>query len=261
MRPSLVGAADPKDFFARDQNGQIVSSNLPVFPIFSSKSIDGRGWEFVGTGFTIAPFGLIVTARHVLDVFFEKNKQSRFPVGLCALGPNEVCVRRVISACFMLESDLALGQLEATKLRKSDPSVVLTFTKPEVGAPVFTFAYPNTEVRMGRRGAIIDIQPEYYRGQIKDIYPNGRDVSQLPWPSYQFDLHLHGGASGGPVFSPNGSVFAVNCASFAPYTDTSFGCDIGPIIDGVAPLMRIDGEERTNVSFRELIQIGAVKVE
>jgi hypothetical protein len=123
---------------------------------------------------------------------------------------------------------------------------------PVVGTAAATFAYPDTVFSVKNGQPHLALNPHYYAGQIEEDYPLRRD-QRMPFPCFRTSIHLHGGASGGPVFDPaTGVVFGVNSSSFAGFTDVSFVAKIGPVLDLPVPGMLVEGGVPRALSLREL---------
>jgi hypothetical protein len=75
-------------------------------------------------------------------------------------------------------------------------------------------------------------------------------------------MHLHGAASGGPVFNTSGHVFGIASSSYDGMTDISLVTPIISLLDIVIPnaLDRGDGRGLQNVTVGELASLGAVAI-
>jgi hypothetical protein len=101
-----------------------------------------------------------------------------------------------------------------------------------VGTKVWTVAYPLAKVaKISDEEVNIHSQSDMYTGHITAQHLNGRDSVMLPWPCYETDMEIRGGASGGPVCisGSEGTVFAVNCSSFFPH-NVSYVSSIVPLV-------------------------------
>ncbi|MBN3729407.1 serine protease [Burkholderia sp. Tr-20390] len=219
--------------FAATLNGVVpVDPNGAILPII--REIDGgRSGQIIGTGFFVA-HGLVITAGHVVDVSVadSSNKSEQLldaPLWCVQIipGTNEYHWRPIVRAQRHTRSDIALCRLRPAVNEHGgplgNPILRLSDHDPEIGTPVATYAHPDSRVR--RRGTRVqmELRPHYYEGRIDDHFPNGRDSCVITWPCFQTSIHIHGGASGGPVFDAvTGTVFGVCATSFEPYTDTSY---------------------------------------
>ena len=185
-----------------------------VFPII--KQLDSELLEFVGTGFFVANFGIVATATHVIkDALDSDGNQSNPLMIVHFVSQNEFLFRRIIKATHFKNGDVSLCLLDQYNDKKTgkllqNNALTLTTRIPAVGEEILTYAYPNTVVDIDR----IHSAPALYNGVITEYYPQGRDQVMMPKPCYQTSMIIHGGASGGPVFSTGGGVFGINSTGF-----------------------------------------------
>jgi hypothetical protein len=137
--------------------------------------------------------------------------------------------------------------------------VTLSATSPRPGHEVCTFAYPKTTIIPGKPQEI-HFAPTYFTGQVEEYLPDGRDSVLLPCPVYRTSMVLHGGASGGPVFGPDGGAFAVNSTGFGQ-DELSYVSCLWEAIDLVIPNVQFPQESKPrSTCLRELIKLGHVTV-
>jgi hypothetical protein len=138
--------------------------------------------------------------------------------------------------------------------------LTLTLDLPRIDTLVVTFAYPKHENVITETVQRINFVPTCYDGDIKEYYPTRRDSVLLPAPCYRTSIVIHDGASGGPVFSPSGSVFGINSTGFDG-TEISFVSRVHEIfsltIDDVA--MK-EGAPPRSVSVLELALAGFIVI-
>lgn len=228
MKRRLQGHAPPNKYSFQTDAGQVRSEQdqRSVFPIVKQQQ-DTGGLALVGTGFFISTLGLFITARHVLKDAFDQRENQKEIGGLHLHTNKEFYLRPVVEAWFSRNTDLAVGLLEQRyHVQTNEPltnnRLVLTLEKPEVRSQVVTYAFPDSQILRKGASQTIHLRPHFYEGKIDEFFPNGRDRSMMPWPTYQTDIHIHGGASGGPVIDQSGKVFGINCSSMEPHTDISY---------------------------------------
>ncbi|GAB2871812.1 hypothetical protein GCM10027093_04310 [Paraburkholderia jirisanensis] len=155
------------------------------------------------------------------------------------------------------KSDIALCRLQPIMPTRDGgllPNHVMRLggPTPAIGTAVATFAYPDTVFAVENGKPHLALNPHYYDGEIEEDYPIARD-QRMPFPCFRTSIHLHGGASGGPVFNPaTGVVFGVNSSSFAGYTNVSFVAKIAPVLDLSVPGMLLGRGEAGALSLRQL---------
>jgi hypothetical protein len=85
-----------------------------------------------------------------------------------------------------------------------------TFNEVGVGSRAVTYAYPRFSNTQDDDSQKVEFNSSYYAGYIREYLPKGRDRILLPGPCYQTCIHIHAGASGGPVFGSHGLAFGIN---------------------------------------------------
>lgn len=80
----------------------------------------------------------------------------------------------------------------------------------------------------------------------------------LPWPCYQVDYHLHGGASGGPTIDEHGEVFAINCMSNSPETDIAYATSVDMLLGCQLTNIKIEEKHYDVATIRDLVSAGIV---
>lgn len=231
-----------------------------VFPIFKQNRINNQ-IILLGTGFFIGTPGLFVTAAHVIRDVFDANGNQVDAAGVLQFLPNNSVVNRGILGCSVNnDADVAVCTLKPKKNKKTGEILgngvsMLTTTAPQVGELVFTYAYPNTVVNSD--GIFTD--PSFYDGKMEEFYPKGRDSVLLPHPCYRTSMAIHGGASGGPVFSMTGKAFGVNCTGFDGHYDVSFVSRIDEILGLTVRDIRLPGNHNAKkFTVYELVEKGIV---
>jgi hypothetical protein len=249
--PPLKGEAPRSAYVARVDGGAEIHPNEAVFPLLAQEE-DGS-FRLVGTGFFIAQAAIFLTAAHVVE---DAENEEHVPVQpLCAVQfrpDGTYLLRSVHVAARNARSDVAIGYL--------NPRVVtLSAASPQPGDPVVTFAYPKTRTVAGPPH-LLDFEPTYFAGEVARHWPNGRDRVLLPAECYQTSMVIHGGASGGPVFGPDGAVFGINSTGYQDEA-LSFVSSVWDALDLPIPNLRFGTESQPRATnLRELIKLGLVSV-
>ena len=129
--------------------------------------------------------------------------------------------------------------------------------QPTVGEPVCTYAYPKTEVAVGDVQRI-DFRPAYFEGSVAEFLPDGRDRVLLPGPCYRTSIMIHAGASGGPVFGPDGSVFGINSTGFEQDEISYISCVADSLSLQIGGVLLPGNTSPQSVSLQELCDAGFV---
>lgn len=248
--PPLPGTAENDLWTGTNEFGPVNLSEA-VFPIF--RRIDSRSCEIVGTAFYVLRNGAFMTARHVLD----ERSDTLFGI---QFGPGtHFYVRPVIAAYHHPTGDLSIGVLEGMRHRQTgklleNKTLVIRSGAPPKGAPISTYSYPLHDVVLTDAGTQIDVRPTFYDGPLLDYYGERGPSAKLQCPYFLSGLHLYGASSGGPVFSTNGSAFAVANSSYDGANDIAFVTPIelaGDII--IKGVDRKDGNGSQDLPFREIL--------
>lgn len=231
LLPELAGEASPAAYRFKTGDSATANPGYAIFPIV--KLIEKRVY-LVGTGFFITTYGLFVTAKHVLFDAFDDDGNQKY--GLCVVQfvPNNIYYFRPVLRCSAHPvADITVGVAapmshNVTKQPLTNPIVTLDFGEKATGTEIMTYAYPKHSNVIVLQHQEIRFNSNFYDGYIKEYLPNGRD-KVIPGACYRTNMHIHGGASGGPVYSPNGHVFGVN-SSGTDGTDISYISRVSDIL-------------------------------
>lgn len=263
-KEALVGQAQTGTYSFSDADGnQAETPERAIFPILKKSQFGPDGnIEFLGSGFFVAYDGWFITAKHVLtDVLDEKGNLTTPITVFQLMGDGSYHFRPIQKVWLHGESDICVGKCQsgvkpehvamsqnfmmfngAAILRNA--VVSLADNVLEIGDKICTYAYPTSIIQ----GNTVSFNTGFYEGEVVEYFPQGRGKYTDVAPCYQTSMHLHGGASGGPVFDMStGKAFAVNSSSFGSFTDVSFvhtisaalDMIIGYVVDDVVHLDRI----------------------
>nr|WP_057929913.1 serine protease [Burkholderia ambifaria] len=262
---ALVGVAAPELFQTRFQDGRLADPSSAVVPLYR-KTGDAGATEVIGTGFFVAP-STLVTARHVAESALASDAQGNPGLWAFQFGTNgDYLERAVVHAVLHPTTDIALCVLthmtdDRTGVALFNPALRLSARDPVIDEYVYTYAYPDTVfTEEGERGRL-DLNPHFYDGHIVTHYPEGRDRVMLPFPSFETSIHIHGGASGGPVFDAGGAVVGINVSSLQePDTDCSFIAKVRDAFELPLPVVFVAGQVE-QLTLRELASRGFAQLD
>lgn len=242
----------------------------------------------LGTGFMIAPDGLMLTAGHVVDEAVENTRRrSRQPhqYELYAVyasnerhGPDAAHhiggLWPIDRAWRPAELDVAFCWLRRAirdGLPIRFPSVQLSPALPTVGSKICGFGYYGMTGSVIHRSSHGPPSVHYHQntaqteGIITELYPVRRDSGMLRFPSFQTDARFDPGMSGGPVFNGAGSVCGVICSSL-PLRDgdsghVSFASLIWPALGATIEVALGEGSPTEVLLIHDLVARGFVSVD
>jgi hypothetical protein len=261
--PVLPGAAEPDRYGVRAGDGVATNPSRAIFPIVRFGA-DGS-MDLLGTGFFISTNGLFVTARHVLSAPFDSRGRQIYPIAMIHFYEDANYIVRPILRCASHPlADVAVG-VAAPMNRNSDgapltnPILTLTIEPPSLQDRVVTYAYPRYASISLEGQQTFHVMPTFYDGEITEYLPRGRDRVLLPGPCYRTSIVIHHGASGGPVFSRSGTVFAVNSTGFDG-TDVSYVSRINEIFVLTIDDVVMDNQPARSIPVVEIARAGHIIV-
>lgn len=220
-------------------------------------------YSVVGTGFYINADGLFVTARHCFEE--APGHIGRGPFGILHFMPDDqYLLRPVMRAWHSGFADVSLGVAAPMTHNKTgsplrNDVLVLTTERPPLGHNICTYAYAGATVSYEGKETSIHLTPDFYERRLLNYHPHHRDAAAISWPVYETDMHIHGGASGGPVIGERGTAFAINTSSIEGQPDVSYITPVDLILDGeIADARFSDAEPSGAKTLRELIERGLV---
>jgi hypothetical protein len=247
----------------------LTQPHLPAQPdcVFPIVTIENGDVKLLGTGFYITIDGLFVTAKHVLfDVLDMIGTQVK-PISILHFTPNNQYIFRPILRSWSHDNAdisvaVAAPMIHPIKGPLKNGLIPITFEKAAVNDDIVTYAYPNFNYQRSGKTQMLFFRPEFYDGRIVEHHKNGRDKSRLNWECYETDMHIHGGASGGPVINSKGQIFAINTSSFEPYTNVSYVTPMQFIEEAFVQDAKFDDENNPrDVSIKELIARKSIIIE
>ncbi|GMQ79288.1 MAG: hypothetical protein BMS9Abin02_1863 [Anaerolineae bacterium] len=259
---SLSGESDIRSFSVRSDVGAHADPNQAIAPVVA-QDLEGGQFRFVGTAFFIMVNGLIVTAKHILDDVREDGKVVG-PIGIIHfIGKNTFYIRNIKKSYEYPNSDVTLALLDQPRHKVTGEPLLnkvltLNLYEANTGDRVFTYAYPKTSVDIKEKQHVFRIVPSIYEGTLVTEFPEGRDSTMLPNPCWKTDMHIHGGASGGPVFNENGHVIGINSTSFPVDPSCSFISTLNHIQNLRVQEVSVPDKKLSNPTVRELIDAGLI---
>ena len=260
-RTPLYGQAPPDSYLALTGDGIRTDPGNAIFPIVTQRH-DGV-FVPIGTGFFVAENGIFVTAAHVVSSVLNERGEATGPFGIFQFAPDDrYALRPILRATRHLLADLAVGvaapmQHNTTGAPLQNRILTLAASPPSMGSSVCTYAYPKTEIQPGNP-QIVRFEPGFFDGLLLEHYPQGRDSVLLPGPCFRTSIVIHGGASGGPVVGPTGTVFAVNSTGFED-DELSYVSCISEVLDLAIPgVVLPDSPTPRTTTLRELKDRGFV---
>lgn len=259
---SLKGASNTKDFLGCSGNRTIAEPTESIFPIIKQDR-SSKKFSVVGTGFFISWQGLIMTAKHVLKDAIKKRKVND-PIGICQFLPNnKYIIRHIVKGYWSEGSDVAVARLEvSTHKTTNEPltnkTLKMSLEKCAQGDPVHTFAYPASYITVSKKMQEMSYIGAFYEGELQEEFPNGREKGMLPNPCWRCSIHIHGGASGGPVFNARGKVIGINSTSFINDPSCAFISTLSHIMNLKISDINVEGYKKNDFTLKELAEIGIV---
>jgi hypothetical protein len=177
-------------------------------------------------------------------------------------GPQEYLLRPVMQCWLGEHADLAFGAAahatnENTGAALTHWSWPLSWRLPVVGSSAATYAFPNHAIKQATTGQSFQFSPALYPGEVLQV-GDYRDARTVPYPYLHVGIHIHPGASGGPVAVSGEGVVGVNCRYMdpdGPGTAAQIRCLQDSSLDHA---VLIGETEERRVTFAEFVAKGAI---
>lgn len=262
--PPLPGTAQSGTWRITNADMADADGRLAIFAIVVREP---QSLKLLGTGFYLQPKGGFATAAHVAIEAQQHLATAQDSVGIAHTLPNgetrflpiwKFFVHRTADVAFGIPRaefvDDTTGQVIRTKV------LSLTNVPPAIGEAVSTWAYPlHRCIEDDPAGRILQLQPDFYDGSLEEFYAERGPSVKLCTPYYRTNIHLHGGASGGPVFF-EGHVFGVASSSYDGAKNIAFVTPASALLEIRVPkrIAEADGEETT--TLREFAMGGQIAI-
>jgi hypothetical protein len=228
--------------------------------------VRGDSFECIGTAFSIANFGAMLTAKHVIEEAKQRseNENTLIAVLYVAEGighqvPDLLGGPLPITHAYLSGStDLAVLQVQLPLVDGKPldfPALRLSPGVPTLGTSTMTLGYNRFEARslsQGPERPAFELASHFSAsaGKILQIYPRGRDSVMAPFPCFEVGGRFDAGMSGGPVVSAStGDVCGIVLTGFdkgkGTDNDTSFGSLLAPAFDLGVVITNQSGHEET----------------
>lgn len=196
-------------------DGHPIEPGDGVVPVL--QEVGFKQLKVVGTGFYITRYGLVATAKHVIEELKTPGELTLQTGYVLHLAPNNaIHLRRIRMAHLLNTADVAVIQADNFLDRvPNDPLMnlrpTLSLDLPVAGEPLTTYAYPeNAILDFNLPGHMPVIRGDYFEGGFLR-YVSAPEHPFLRFPYFESTVELRSGASGGPVFDSSGRIVAVNC--------------------------------------------------
>lgn len=245
----ILANFENEDF--QDINGFPNSTQMAVMPVVAYRD---NVFRPIGTCFSITNFGLVLTARHVVDEALKITHDREFmeegwAVGvLYASEPREQDdvpdlvggILPVLTVGFNANLDIAVMQLSVPVRSDNNkqairlPCFALSVGLPNTGTNCFALGYRLMEWKQEDQDVLkMSVKQNYSvsRGVIEEVHLPMRDSAFLSFPCFHVSARYDHGMSGGPILDSTGSVIGVVCSSCQQLDNDkpiSYGSLVGP---------------------------------
>jgi hypothetical protein len=239
-------------------------------------------YRVIGTGFYVTRYGLLLTAKHVVEEVADADSDGRATLAWNWTTSGELFMKPILTCSFFNEaprnaSDIAVCQ--AVDSARNGNIVVKTITErvgllpaiPEPNSLIGTYAYPgNAYLDFRDKTKPVSMFADVFEGRMLAVL--GPHERFLRYEHFETSIDVRAGASGGPVFHPSGHACAVNCRGWDLGSEP--GCDplssvvpIAPVLDLRIPMPHMPAgsfesnsvpqdRRNTQVTLRELASWG-----
>ena len=171
---------------------------------------DGCTTHSMGTAVLIAD-RLALTAKHVADLCVSAYAtqdtatgwRDGFVLHAIQYGVKGAAFDWLVRKIYRCQiSDLAVLYLAGEDSWAPGGFPALSLESPEIGEVVSAFGYAGLVDEADVH--LVEPHPRTARGQVVEVFLNGRDRVNLPWPSFHLNVRFDDAMSGGPIFDSSG---------------------------------------------------------
>ena len=200
-------------YIATDGNKKVIDPMTGVVPII--KEYEKGILQTIGTGFYISRYGLVMTAKHVIEGLITKDKKSIINSFILHTNNDKTLhLRKILSASFLSNVDIGIVQAD-NYLHKYPENPLMNYRVglsskiPKENDKLVSFAYPENEIMNFTQESKREVKSDFYKGKFIK-YNEISENPSLTFPHFETTIKIKNGASGGPVFHEN-RVIGVNC--------------------------------------------------
>lgn len=199
-------------------NGNPLEPRVGIVPILHETG--HKTFRVVGTGFYITRYGLVATARHVVEELLAVGGTTLSTAYVLhhAEQGNKVCLRQIRRAFALNTGDVAVVQADnyleehpTSPLKNRCGFISIAPLSP--GEPLTTYGYPENATLDFNLGTPQLIKGDYFQGYFSRLAGEAEHPF-LRFPHFESTVEIRSGASGGPVFNSRGSIVAINCSGW-----------------------------------------------
>lgn len=182
--------------------------------------------RILGTAFFISSAGLFLTAKHVVEGFTHGLHGE---LSLMLLRRPNYKFAKIASLQNHESTDISIGIIDLTGEGWFPKTYKLSSKQLGKRDFISSFGYAKTKYEIKENALMINLNPDFYEGQVIEYHREGYGVAK--WPVYRHTMSTLSGNSGGPVFSIKSSaVHGICCTGFNPPPGGTFS-DIREILD------------------------------
>lgn len=243
----------------------------------------------IGTGFTITPDGLMMTAVHVIEEAIKSTVLKRnddgsigYHLEFYALyltakthGENNELVlgglMPIQKVWFSKEIDIGYCFINRPIINEEPlifPNFRLSPGLPKIGENILGFGYYGMKDKIYGKTQdtqiLVDYSQEtaFTRGKIVNVLSPKRDDAMLNFPCFHTNARFEHGMSGGPIINERGNVCGVICSSFPLVEDNpeyiSYGSLIWPALGTSIEVAPYEGAKTEMMLVYDLVQKGYI---
>jgi hypothetical protein len=234
--PSLPGTAPAGSWKITTADLDDGDGRLAIFAIVVRDT--PTSLRLLGTGFYLVTNGGFATAAHVALEAQKCMLETPNSLAVVHTISDGVSIFRPIWKFFIHPTaDIAFGVAheiidDNTGLAYRAKVLSLDTGCPKIGSSISTWSYPlHSVIGDDQSGRLLQLQPDFYDGNLQDIFTTTGPSARLRPPYYLASIHLYGGSSGGPVFDAAGYVFGMASCSYDGAENIAYVTPVSAILE------------------------------
>lgn len=170
-----------------------------------------------GSGVLIGP-GVVLCATHVVSPHLDRLMAGAEVATCFGISSHGLQIWNVRKITVVPSTDITILGLELISALPPEETFiqsVITTRTPVIGEQLTICGFKAGEAEFRRNENGVEASGDMWvcKGEVVEVYQQGRDRAMIPWPALAVEVPSRGGMSGGPVYDCHGLLVGLLCSS------------------------------------------------